>query len=314
MPDPDRSRTLIAVLGPTASGKTDLALFLAAYFDTEILSADSRQFYRGLDIGTAKPTPVQRREVVHHFIDVLDVDEPYSAGRFEDDALQRLDALFRTRDHAVLVGGSGLYVNAVLHGIDPFPDIPEEVRQQVVDWYRTDGIETLRSELKARDPKHYVEVDLDNPRRLMRALEVCLTTDASYSDLRTAQPAERTFRTIKVALHHERPALYAHIEQRVDEMLAAGLVDEARALWPHRRERALETIGYRELFAHFAGEYDLEEAVRLIKRNTRRYAKRQLTWLRNDPDLHWFTAGTPPVEIAAGIERWIEEDADRADQ
>ncbi|MGB1247993.1 MAG: tRNA (adenosine(37)-N6)-dimethylallyltransferase MiaA [Chitinophagales bacterium] len=286
------SKLLITILGPTASGKTALAIELAKYFNTEILSADSRQFYKEMSIGTAKPTEQELAEVKHHFINTHSVTDTYTAGQYEDDALAVLDKIFAEKDVAIMVGGSGLYINAVLYGIDPFPDIPMEVRKNVLRFYKENGLQALRDELRKLDPEYFLEVDLDNPRRLMRAVEVCRATGEPYSSFRKQKPKKRDFQSIEIAYSWERETLYDRINERVDTMLATGLIEEAIALEKHKDLPALDTIGYKELFAHFGGEYDLDRAAELIKRNSRRYAKRQMTWFRSVASIAWFKPET----------------------
>jgi tRNA dimethylallyltransferase len=282
------SKFLITILGPTASGKTALAIQLAKHFNTEIISADSRQFYREMTIGTAKPSEQELAEVKHHFINNLSVSEYYAAGKFEDDALTELNKIYQKNDVAVMVGGSGLYINAVLFGIDPFPEIPVDVRLKTLQFYKENGLQALRDELRKFDPEYFLEVDLDNPRRLMRALEVCYATGKPYSSYRQQEPRPRAFQTIKIAYNWEREALYNRINDRVDQMLHNGLIEECQQLLPYKNELALDTIGYKEIFEFLEGRISKEEAIDLIKRNSRRYAKRQMTWFRNDTEINWF--------------------------
>ncbi len=282
---------LVVVVGPTAVGKTALAIALAKHFRTEVLSADSRQFYREMEIGTAKPTPEEMDGVPHHFVDSRSVHEPYDVGQFEQEALACLEALYQQHEVAIMAGGSGLFVDAVCRGFDELPKPGPEVREAVAALYREQGIEALQEELRAVDPEYYLQVDLQNPQRLMRALEVCRFTGLKFSDLRKGQVKERPFRVIKVGLNTEPEILYQRIDHRMDLMIEAGLFEEARRLAPYKDLNALQTVGYREIFGFLDGEYDREEAVRLLKRNSRRYAKRQLTWFKRDEQTHWLSPG-----------------------
>lgn len=273
---------LVVIAGPTASGKTALAIQLAQQFQAEILSCDSRQFYRELNIGTAKPTPEELAAAPHHFIGHLSIFESYNVSRFETDALELLSALFRQHPVVIMVGGSGLYIDAVCKGIDTLPDPDPEIRDELKSILERDGIEALRHELRTFDPEYARTADLANPARLIRALEVFRTTGIPYSSLLQNQIKPRPFRILKFCLDLPREILNQRINQRVDEMIAAGLLDEARALSPHRHLNALNTVGYKELFAHLDGQTDLPTAIEKIKTNTRRYAKRQVTWFRRD--------------------------------
>ena len=282
------SPTLLVITGPTAVGKTDLCVRLAQQLNTEIVSADSRQFFRELTIGTAKPTPEEMQGVPHHFINSHSITEEYNAGRFEQDALALLKELFQRHQVVILTGGSGLYLQAVTDGLDELPAVPPEVRQQLRTELEAQGLASLTEELARLDPVTYARIDRQNPQRVLRALEVSRATGHPFSSFHGAKAAPRPFKVVKVALSREREELYARIDQRMDQMLAAGLEAEARALYPYREHNALQTVGYQELFDYFEGQYDFAEAVRLLKRNSRRYAKRQLTWIRRDPDYQWF--------------------------
>lgn len=281
-PSLEGNKTLIIVGGPTASGKTALAIRLAQHFGTEILSADSRQFYREMAIGTAKPTPEELQLVKHHFIDSLSIAEAYTVGDFERDALKVLDEIFQTHSVAVVTGGSGLYLKALCEGLDAFPETPVEVRDALETLYREKGLDALQEELRTADPVYYHTVDLKNPHRLIRALAVCRVSGQSFSSFRKKQFSERAFRPIYLELSWERAELYRRIDQRVLGMMENGLLEEARTLLPHENLTALQTVGYQELFAHLRGETTLDEAIALIQQNSRRYAKRQLTWSRRD--------------------------------
>ncbi len=271
---------LIVVGGPTASGKTDFAIRVALHWNTEILSADSRQFYREMCIGTAKPSATELAQVRHHFIDCLSIHDAYSVGDFERDALQVLEQIFRTRQVAVLVGGSGLYVHAVCEGLDIFPPVPAEILAEVEQLYATGGIVALQEALRQTDPVYFAQVDVHNPARLIRALSVCRASGKPFSAFRKSAPASRPFKSIYVQLDWPREVLYERIDHRVDDMMAQGLEAEARQLYPWRHLPALQTVGYQELFEHFDNIISLEQAVTRIKQHTRNYAKRQLTWMR----------------------------------
>jgi len=276
------------VVGPTAVGKTALCIQLAQRLHTEIVSADARQCYQGMAIGTAQPTPEERQAVSHHLIDFLPIQTPYNAGMFEEDALRTLDSLFSKYQHVVLTGGSGLYIKAVCEGLATMPRIASKIRAHLNARFQQAGLAELVQELAARDPIYYKTVDRCNPRRVIRALEVCLATGQPYSLLRSGLPANRSFQCIKIGLTRDRQVLYKRINQRVEQMLEQGLLAEATALYPYKRYNALQTVGYQELFGYLEGRHEQAEAFELIKRNTRRYAKRQLTWFGQDQDIRWF--------------------------
>jgi tRNA dimethylallyltransferase len=282
------TKYLVCVLGPTASGKTSLAIQIAQHFNTHILSADSRQLYKGLDVGTAKATPEELAAAPHHFIDTLNITEEYNAGQFEREALALLNELYLTHNVVVLAGGTGLYVQALLQGLDEFPSIPNEVRQQVRNDFDTKGLAWLQQEVLRLDPEFYAIVDQQNPSRLTRALEVCRASGKPYSSFRSGKAKQRGFTPILIGLEWPKEALYDRIDARVDMMLEQGLLEEARQFLPHKNQQALQTVGYEELMRYFAGEYDLPEAIRLIKRNSRHYAKRQKTWLNRVEGITWF--------------------------
>ena len=287
---------LIVVGGPTASGKTELAIRLARHFHTEIISCDSRQFFREMRIGTAVPSPAELAQAPHHFIGQLSIRDTYSVGDFEREALQLLDRLFQQREVVVLTGGSGLYLKALCEGLDDFPEVPPAIRKEVEDLYREQGLVALQAELAAVDPHYYTEVDRQNPHRLIRAIAVFRASDRPFSSYRSGAPTPRPFVPVYLQTHWPRAALYERINRRVDQMMDAGLLGEARQLYPFRDLTPLQTVGYQELFAQFEGDTTLSEAVELIKRNTRRYAKRQLTWLRRDG--YWKHIGPEDLELA----------------
>jgi len=284
----DALPSLVVITGPTAVGKTRLAIELAAGYSTEIISCDSRQFYQELNIGVARPSPEELSAVPHHMIGFLSVKDPYNAFKFETDALNLCSKLFTFNDKAVMVGGSGLYIHAVTHGIDELPDPDPDIRDQLKERLTKEGIESLLAELKRLDPLYHGMMDKANPKRLLRALEVCLTTGVPFSSLRKGISAHRPFRMIMIGLSMERSQLYERINRRVDQMMEKGLLEEVRSLFPYRHLNALNTMGYKELFDYLDGKCALEEAVEKIKTNSRRYAKRPLTWLKKDPDIQWF--------------------------
>jgi tRNA dimethylallyltransferase len=302
------SKYLITVIGPTAVGKTSLAIELATRYAAEIVSADSRQVYRELNIGVAKPTAEQLEKVRHHFVGSISIQEDYDAAKFGDEALQLIRRLHEKQKYVVLCGGSGLYIRALLEGFDQMPAVPADVRQRIIDAYEANGIEWLQNEVESADPDYFEVVDKKNPQRLMRALEVIQAAGLRPSALRTRQKRSLPFSVIRIGLHLERDILYRAIDKRVDDMIAGGLVDEARRLFPKRELNSLQTVGYQEIFGWLEGRYDREEAIRLLKRNTRRYAKRQMTWFRKEQDVQWFK----PEEFEA-IVRHIDEASSGAD-
>lgn len=281
--------TLIVVVGPTGSGKSALAVTLAQHYHAPIISTDSRQLYRGMAIGTAQPTAEELATVKHYFIADREVEDDFNCGRYEVEALQLLDKLFADNDYVVAVGGSGLYIQALCDGMDNLPEADDKVRAQLKSRLEDDGLETLAEELSRLDPVYAKEVDICNPARVMRALEVCITTGRPYSEQRSGERVERPFNIVKIGTDMPREELYDRINRRVDMMVADGLVGEARAMYPKRHLNALQTVGYREIFDHFDGKCSLEESIELIKRNSRRYAKRQMTWFRRDERVGWFS-------------------------
>ena len=281
--------TLHIILGPTGVGKTDYALALARQVGSPVVSCDSRQVFREMRIGTARPTDAQLAEVPHYFIADRSVTEPFTAGQFEVEALALLDRLFQDHETVVMAGGSGLYIDALCNGLDDFPPADPELREQLSARLREEGVAALRAELRLLDPESYASLDPANGQRIVRALEVTIATGRKFSSFKTHANKERPFAIEKTGLTRPRAELYARIDARVDAMMAEGLLDEARALLPHRALPALNTVGYKELFGYFDGLYDLPEAVRLIKRNTRHYAKKQLTWWGRDASIRWIT-------------------------
>ncbi len=282
---------LIVVAGATATGKTELAIQLAQHFNTEILSCDSRQFYREMNIGTAKPTVEELSRAKHHFINSLSIQENYSVGDFERDALLILKELFKSKDVAILAGGSGLFIRALCDGLDEFPDVPKTIRADLEKTLLEDGIEVLQEELKASDPAYYETVDLHNAHRLIRALGVCRASGKPFSGFQKQKKTTRFFEPIYILIQLERATLYERINLRVDEMMHLGLLEEARQLFPYKQFNALQTVGYQEFFDYFKGNISSEEAIELVKRNSRRYAKRQMTWFRKDEFWEAFAPG-----------------------
>lgn len=284
------TKKLIIIAGPTAVGKTDLCVKLAQLLDTEVVSADSRQFYRELAIGTAKPTPEEMQGVIHHFVDSHSIHDYYSVGDYEKDCLAVLEEVFSRKDVAILTGGSGMFIKIVTDGIDEMPEADLALRTSLMNRLETEGLTPLASELASLDPVYFAEVDQQNPQRIVRALEVCLSTGQPFSSFRKNQKAERPFTSIRIGLERPREELYQRIDKRMDLMLAAGLEEEAMRYIDYRDHYALKTVGYKEIYEHLDGDYDKEEMLRLLKRNSRRYAKRQLTWFRNQDDFTWFDA------------------------
>ncbi len=271
---------LVVITGPTASGKSDIAVKIADYFKTEIISADSRQFYKEIPIGTAAPEPHLLKKVKHHFVGHLSIFDAYNVSKYENEVLNLLQKLFNTHNIVIMAGGSGLYIDAVCEGIDELPDPDFELRRQLDDEFNKKGLEYLQSKLKVLDPEYYKQVDLKNPKRLMRAVEVCLQTGKKYSQLRKNNPVKRDFNILKIGLELPRSELFDRINRRTDLMLKKGWIEEARNVFPYRHLNALNTVGYKELFAYLEGKTDLEFAIEKIKTNTRRYAKRQITWFK----------------------------------
>jgi tRNA dimethylallyltransferase len=279
---------LILITGPTSIGKTKVAIEAAMHFQTEIVSADSRQIYRELAIGTAVPAPHELAKIKHHFIHTHSIHDNYNASRYETEAIDLLDNLFKKFSTIIMTGGSMLYIDAVCNGIDIMPDVNPEIRQNLKDRFSHEGIENLRLQLKKFDPDYYRQVDLKNPARIIHALEICIMTGKPYSSFLTSPRKRRPFEIIKIGLNCERSELHQRINQRADAMIENGLEQEALDVFPYNRLTALNTVGYREFFEYFRNEISKEKAIELIKRNTRRYARKQLTWFRNDPEFTWF--------------------------
>ena len=295
--------TLIVVGGPTGSGKSALAVEIAKHFRAPIISTDSRQMYRGMAIGTAQPTAEELAAVKHYFIADREPEDDFNCGRYEVEALALLDELFTENKYVVAVGGSGLYIQALCSGMDVLPEADEELRNNLKERLESEGLEALFAELQGLDPAYAEIVDRCNPARVMRALEVCISTGRPYSEQRSGTTIERPFHIIKIATDMPRDILYDRINRRVDMMVEEGLIAEAQAMYPKRHLNALQTVGYREIFDHFDGKCSLEEAIELVKRNSRRYAKRQMTWFRRDSEFRWF-APTALSEIIAYIENY----------
>lgn len=296
-----KSKTLIVVVGPTAIGKTAMGIQLANHFKTEIISADSRQFFKEMEIGTAVPSQEELAAAKHHCIQHISVNDTYSVGDFEKEALEITSRIFETNDYAILVGGSGLYVDAVCNGLDEFPEVKPSVRDEVRQLYDAQGLDALVAILKGKDPIYYEQVALQNPHRVIRAVEVCLSSGQPFSNFLNQKKKERSFQIVKIGLKAAREIIYNRINLRVDMMMAQGLLAEAEKLYPLKDLNALNTVGYKELFRYFEGDWDLDFAVAEIKKNTRRFAKRQLTWYRKDADVQWFDYETELSKILSCI-------------
>ena len=280
--------TLIVLLGPTSVGKTALSFALAERLGSPILSADSRQLYAEIPIGTAAPTKEEQERIKHYFIGTHHLTDYYSAAQYEIDVLKLTEELFKTHSTLLLTGGSMMYIDAVCKGIDDIPTVDEITRRTLLDRYEQEGLEPLVDELRLLDPEYYRVVDLKNPKRVIHALEICYMTGRTYTSLRTQTTKERPFRIIKIGLQREREELYNRINSRVDQMIADGLIDEAKRVYPYRHLNSLNTVGYKELFAHFDGDCTLEFAIEKIKQNSRIYSRKQMTWFRRDDSIHWF--------------------------
>lgn len=297
---------LIVIAGPTASGKTKVAIDIAKHFDTEILSADSRQCYREMNIGVAKPTEEELTAVKHHFINSHSIFDEVNVGIYEKYGLEILSNIFRKKNIAVLTGGTGMYIDALLNGIDLMPDIEENTRNTIRHNFEQYGIEWLQNHLQEKDPETFESIDNDNPHRVMRALEVITQTGKPITSFQNKASAQRNFTTVKIALDWKREDLYKRINERVNIMMAQGLLEEAKALYPHRNLKALQTVGYKELFSYLNGECPLDFAIEEIKKNTRRYAKRQITWFKNQDEFEWM-APLEQEKILAYIQNYIQQ-------
>lgn len=297
------TKYLISIVGPTAIGKTALSIKLAQHFNSEIVSADSRQFYKEMNIGTAVPSNEELDAAKHHFIQHLSIKENYSVGDFEKDAINTITEIHKNNSVAIMVGGSGLYVKAVQKGLDDFPETDPSIREKLNGVLVTEGLEVLQNQLKSLDPKGYDIVAVDNPQRVIRALEVCLSTGKHYSSYLSNPQKKRNFKIITIGLNADRSIIYDRINKRVDIMMEMGLLDEVKRLVPHKELNALNTVGYKEIFKYIEGEYTLEFAISEIKKNTRRFAKRQLTWFRKDDTIKWFDFQSDITDIVDYINK-----------
>jgi tRNA dimethylallyltransferase len=296
-----QTKTLITIVGPTAIGKTALSIQLANYFNADIISCDSRQFYKEMTIGTAVPEPEELAAATHHFIQNKSIFDDYNVGQFERDTLTALDTLFAKNPIQIMVGGSGLYVNAVLNGLDDFPDVDASIREKLMKDFQEKGIEYLQSQLKTLDIESFEKIAIDNPHRIMRALEICIGTQKPYSSFKNKQKKSRDFNIIVIGLSADRTEIYDRINKRVDTMMQKGLLEEAKTLFPYKHLNALQTVGYRELFSYLDNEISLDVAIDEIKKNTRRFAKRQLTWFKKEEQILWFDYKTNKEQIINAI-------------
>lgn len=297
---------LISIIGPTAIGKTALSIALAKHFNSEIISSDSRQFFKEMRIGTAVPSEEELGEAKHHFIQHKSISETYNVGAFEKDAINTLQLLYKKQPIAIMVGGSGLYTNAVVNGLDDFPDVDVSIRENLNNKLQLEGIEILQAQLKQLDPKSYTTIAIDNPQRLIRGLEICIGTGKPYSSFLNHPRKIRSFKTISIGLDAERSTIYDRINKRVDIMIANGLIEEVKSLLPQKDLNALNTVGYKELFHFFEGHWTIDFAISEIKKNTRRFAKRQLTWFKKDKTTTWFDFETDLNKIINHITREID--------
>lgn len=302
MNDRNQKPQLIVISGPTGSGKTSLSIRIAQALNCSIVSADSRQVFKEMRIGSAAPDETQLHQAPHYFIGSKHIQDPFNAGIFEQEAIDTLSTLFKENPTQIVCGGTGLYIDALLNGFDELPESDPEIRQELDSIFSNSGLEALQIELQHLDPVYYAQVDIHNPQRIMRALEVIRKTGLPYSSLRKKKMAERDFQVIYLATDLARETLYANINTRTEKMIEQGWIKEAEELYPHRKLNALQTVGYKELFAYFDGEISLERAIELIQQNTRRYAKRQLTWLRNKQGIHWIN---PQTEADSLIEKFV---------
>lgn len=281
-------KTLIVIVGPTGVGKTALCLEVAERLGTFIINADSRQIFRDIPIGTAAPTAEEQKRVKHFFVGKLHINDYYNASMFENDVIKLLDKLFGEKDNIIMSGGSMMYVDAVCNGIDDIPSVNENIRQQVKSLYEADGLDIIKEKLNKLDPEYFEIVDKNNPKRVIHALEICLSTGKTYTSFRTNTKKERNFRIIKIGLNRDRDELYSRIDKRVDLMIENGLMEEAKQMYPYKELNSLNTVGYKELFNYFDGKCTLDEAIFKIKSNTHKYCRKQLTWFKRDKDIHWF--------------------------
>lgn len=293
--------TLLVLLGPTGVGKTAWSIRIAEKLNSPILSADSRQLYKGMSIGTAAPTPDQLSRVKHYFVGILSPDEYYSASRYEEEAIPLIQKLHKEHPVVVMTGGSMLYIDAVCRGIDEIPTIDEDLRKEIQQLYRKEGLDPIRQQLKLLDPVFYHQVDLKNPKRVIHALEICLMTGKPYSSLRTNPRKKRPFRIVKIGFMRERQQLYRRIDARVDDMISNGLIEEAQRLYPLRHLNSLNTVGYKELFDYFDGNCDLNTAIDKIKQHSRNYARKQLSWFKRDKEIHWIDLSDEKTDVMAEI-------------
>ena len=301
------NKFIISIVGPTGIGKTDLSLKLAAHFQTEIISADSRQFFKEIPIGTAAPSNEELALIPHHFIHHKSITEAYSVGHYEKEVLDCIEKLHQKHDILILIGGSGLYIKSVLEGLDAFPKVDPKIREQLNLSLKTEGIMALQKELKAKDPETYAKIDLKNSHRIIRVLEICKGTGKPYSQFLNKDKIKRSFTSISIGLDATREIVYERINKRVDQMLKKGLIEEAKAVYKHKGMNALNTVGYKELFEHFAGNWTLDFAVEEIKKNSRRFAKRQLTWFKKNKNTQWHDYKTPFKTILSQIETEISK-------
>jgi tRNA dimethylallyltransferase len=299
-----KNKICIVLVGPTAVGKTSLAIDLAQNLKTDILSADSRQCYQELNIGVAKPTSLQLEAVHHYFINSHSINEDINAKVFEEYALEKVNEIFSAHDIAIVVGGTGLYVKAFCEGIDEIPQIDKNIREKIIAEYETNGLEWLQNEVRRRDPEYFKVGEIQNPQRMIRALEVMLSTGNSILSFQSKEKKQRDFTILKIGLDLPREILYDNINRRVDEMIKEGLVEEARTLFPNKQLNALQTVGYRELFEYFEGTTSLEKAIENIKTNTRHYAKRQLTWFRKDSEIKWLNTASALPDILSSLRQF----------
>jgi tRNA dimethylallyltransferase len=306
------TKHLISIVGPTAIGKTALSIKIAQYYDTEIISADSRQFFKEMSIGTAAPSKAELSVAKHHFIHHKSIREDYNVGAFEKDAIECLKSLFKKHDIVILVGGSGLYVDAVTKGLDDFPEVDKSIRTALNNKLENDGLESLQMQLKALDKTTFESIAIDNPHRVIRALEICMGSGKPYSSFLNKNNNERPFKTISIGLTADREIIYNRINKRVDIMMENGLLDEVKSLYPYKKLNALNTVGYKELFNYLDGEWDLDFAVSEIKKNTRRFAKRQITWFKKNEETLWFDYSTNYKRIIEEISKIIFEEKEQA--